>query len=1460
MAQTWAGLVTAVLTLVLGLASLTTQAVTVAYWQFESADLTADSSGNGNVLANIGVVSTADVAANAPGTGSAVFDGINASAATVENLNLSAYKAVTLECFIKTNGQASLAILAEHSAVTGSNPGGFYLDFNEPGGQFRALLGSSPNTTRAVPHPYDSDWHHYAVTIDNSGANAAINIYIDGVLQTGTVTVNASKVFRNDRFYVGARNNSQFRFNGKVDEFRISSRVLPPSGFLIAPPLVGAAIQVTQPPTNTTVLQNRAVSFAVGATLQNGDPELLEYQWRTNGVYVPGATASALTLPRAYFEYNGMEVAVEIAVHAKGGVTPVTNAVTLTVTPDLVAPVASKAVAQVASHIGVYFNEPVDATSAANAAFYTLNGDAAVYSAHPLADGQTVVLKVSELSAPSYTLTLNGVTDWAGNPANSAVMVTNQSDGFTALDIGTTPVGLVHGTNWGNPLLLGGGLDIWGPADGINYIYKELTGDFDVRLRINAIGGVNTSSRGGLMVRETTDPGSRNVFMGTYVSANNNWVATHRAAANGTTAINGGALIGRGAGFAFPNAWVRISRVGQSFASFYSTNNLDWVQYGTTFVASPAYPDTVLVGMASTTISDTVAGNFQYADFKKFSLAGGTIVITTQPTNQTVLAYRPVTFAVAAEVQGVSEPVLLAYQWLSNNVPIEGAVFPTYTIPQTPPSASGKQYRCLVSALGIAPVSSAAATLTVTADTAAPVVLCTSSLDGQTVGVRFDEPVTPLSAEDPAHYGVSGGAVVYGATLRPDGRSVVLAVAGLTGGSYVLDVAGVRDLSANPATNSINGIVQGITPEDIGWPTEAGSAFSCLPGNIEVRAGGFDVWFNTDSFHFTHLERTGDFDIRVRVASFGPGDANANAKAVLMARESLDWGSRHVSITVYPRMGNWTAFQRADSMGASSVLSGNWRINWPAGNNYPNAWMRLKRSGNTITTYGSGDGENWTPIGNPVTPETPFPETMQVGLGTTSLGDQFPPLPMVDVQYEQFGDYVISGATIVFSQQPTNTTVFENRSVTFSAAVQVTGTPASNVSFQWLKNDAPIPGATGASYTTPLLTLADNDDRYRVRASLPGGYNVLSAEATLTVLADVTPPAVSSIAALVGGPIGVRFNELLNTDSAANAAYYTLNGGATVTQATVLADGRSVVLLVNGLGVGPYQLTINGVADLKGNIASTSVPVNQLDWAWGDIGTVAEPGLAYAFDDEELNVRAGGADIWGSEDSFLFVHHARTGNFDVVVQLTQLSMVGFSTRGGLMVREDLTPQARNFFAGTYSATGPNQWVSTARLDPYGTTVLAPGPSYVARAPGFAFPNAWLRLKRAANLFTAFYSTNGVDWTSLGDGVSASAYPATVQLGLATTALSTTPGLAAAAQYLNFADWIEPAAPELTIAHSGSELFISWSASATGFTLKTASDLTTGPWTVVSEQPVSNGGYHTVTLQLEAGPRYYRLEK
>src|ERR1700728_5211765 len=85
-------------------------------------------------------------------------------------------------------------------------------------------------------------------------------------------------------------------------------------------------------------------------------------------------------------------------------------------------------------------------------------------------------------------------------------------------------------------------------------------------------------------------------------------------------------------------------------------------------------------------------------------------------------------------------------------------------------------------------------------------------------------------------------------------------------------------------------------------------------------------------------------------------------------------------------------------------------------------------------------------------------------------------------------------------------------------SVAATGSPSLN--YQWNLNNSPIQGATGSTYTTPVLGANDNNDSFTVTVTNPVN-SVTSSAAVLTVGAAVAPTITqqpTSVAALANDP------------------------------------------------------------------------------------------------------------------------------------------------------------------------------------------------------------------------------------------------------------------------------------------------------------------------------------------------------
>ena len=1110
--------------------------------------------------------------------------------------------------------------------------------------------------------------------------------------------------------------------------------------------------------------------------------------------------------------------------------------------------------------IGVFFNEPLDSLTANDATYYSLSDGAFVDAAALQADGTTVLLTVSGLASPGFTLTVNGVQDVAGNAADAEV--TGQVLGLTPQDLGSVAApGLALSCAPGWVDVWARGQDIWGPADSGHIAWQERTGDFDVRVQVQSFLAPAPDANAGLMARETMDAGSRNFSICVYANQAN-WTAVQRIDLNGASSVlPGNWRINWPEGAGYPNVWVRLKRVGNTFTTYGANNGMDWTQIGESVTPATPYADTLLVGPRTTPVEVEVAGSTavaQYRNYGDYVITNATITMAQQPAGVTILENTATTFSAVAQVTGAPADELL-YQWQKDEVDIPGARSASYTTPLAPLTDNGAIYRVKVSLPGgVVSVLSQEAKLIVRSDIVPPGIVSAGSLDGYSVAVRFSEIVDGLTANDASLYGITG-ATVDTAALQADGTTVLLTVSGLTGASFTLAVNGVQDLAGNAAHFEITGQVLGLAPQDLGSVAAPGLALSLAPGWVDVWARGQDIWGAADSGQFVWQERTGDFDVRVQVQSFQSASFDANAG--LMARETMDAGSRNMSIVVYANQANWTATQRIDPYGASSVLPGNWRINWPEGAGYTNVWVRLNRVGNTFTTYGGTNGTDWTRIGESVTPAPPYADTLLVGLRTTPVEVEVAGSTAV-AQYRNYGDYAITNDTITIVQQPANTVVLENATATF--AVVVTGASPGNLSYQWQRDEIDIPGAASASYTTPLLALTDDGAIYRVKVSLPGGVIwVLSQDAILSVRNDIIPPEVVSLASLDGTSIGVFFNEPLDPLTANDPLFYLLSDGAYVDAAALQADGTTVLLTVSGLTGPSFTLTLNGVLDLVGNAAYSEVTGQVLGLVPQDLGSVAAPGLAFSCAPGWVDVWARGQDIWGPADSGHFVWQERTGDFDVRVQVKNFQSASFDANAGLMVRETMDAGSRNFSICVYANQA--NWTAVQRVDLNGASSVLPGNWRINWPEGVGYTNIWVRLKRAGNTFTTFGGSNGIDWIQIGNSVTtATPYADTLLVGPRTTPVEVeVAGSTAVVQYRNYGDFVEQIVPQLMIARSGAaSLTLSWPATGTeGFKLEWKNTLGAGDWTEETTSPSILEGTKTVTLSIEtSGAKFFRLRR
>ncbi len=140
--------------------------------------------------------------------------------------------------------------------------------------------------------------------------------------------------------------------------------------------------------------------------------------------------------------------------------------------------------------------------------------------------------------------------------------------------------------------------------------------------------------------------------------------------------------------------------------------------------------------------------------------------------------------------------------------------------------------------------------------------------------------------------------------------------------------------------------------QDVGSTGLAGSA-SYASGTFTVSGSGADIWGNADAFQYVSQPLSGNGQIVARVTSVQ--DTNTYAKAGVMLRASTAAGAADVILDVRPD-GSIELMSRATNGGATSFIAG--------GTQDTPAWLRLTRSGSTVTGFASANGSTWTSIGS----------------------------------------------------------------------------------------------------------------------------------------------------------------------------------------------------------------------------------------------------------------------------------------------------------------------------------------------------------------------------------------------------------------------------------------------------------------------------------------------------------------
>jgi regulation of enolase protein 1 (concanavalin A-like superfamily) len=564
----------------------------------------------------------------------------------------------------------------------------------------------------------------------------------------------------------------------------------------------------------------------------------------------------------------------------------------------------------------------------------------------------------SNVAAGSYSITAVA-TDTAGLRTTSgavSITVTGSagSGGSTALPAGWTDydvgsVGVVGSAAYtgGTFTVKGAGADIWGSADSFNYVYQPLIGDGQIVARVAALQNTNAYAKAGVMIRETLNPGAAQVTLD--VKPGGGIELLSRLTTGGATTAVGGT--------ASAPVWVKLVRAGTTITGYFSTDGSTWTKAGSVTVTMAT---NVCAGLA---VTSHTTSQLNTATFDNVLVAAG--AAPPPPTSTSPLAdldiggvglpgsasYSNGTYTIkgaGADIWGTADSFNFAYQALNGDGQVVARVA---SLQNTHVYAkAGVMIRETLTAgarsilLSVKPGGGLEFLgRTATGGSTSSLASGTGSAPIWLKLVRAGATIAAYSSTNGSTWTTVGSATVTMAA------SVYVGLAVCSHNTAALNTA-TFDNVAIAATATTPALAY--TDSDIGPVGLAGSA-SFSNGTYTVKGAGADVWGTADAFNFAYVPLAGNGQMIARVATVQ--NTNALAKAGVMIRETTAANASHVLLDVKPG-GGVELLARTATGGATSYVAGT--------TGTAPEWLKLVRSGTTITGYTSNDGTTWTAVGN----------------------------------------------------------------------------------------------------------------------------------------------------------------------------------------------------------------------------------------------------------------------------------------------------------------------------------------------------------------------------------------------------------------------------------------------------------------------------------------------------------------
>jgi hypothetical protein len=256
--------------------------------------------------------------------------------------------------------------------------------------------------------------------------------------------------------------------------------------------------------------------------------------------------------------------------------------------------------------------------------------------------------------------------------------------------------------------------------------------------------------------------------------------------------------------------------------------------------------------------------------------------------------------------------------------------------------------------------------------------------------------------------------------------------------------------------------------------------------------------------------------------------------------------------------------------------------------------------------------------------------------------------------------------------------------------------------------------------------------------SLPSGTAIGFKIGPASAIGSAVP---ASVIALPGANQITLSWDYPTTTATFNVKRSTTHGGSYITVSTNVTN---TLYADTNAAAGTLYFYVVSAMDAGGaSINSTETSASlagapSSQWLTEDVGAVGATG-SFSLTNSVFTIQGSGADIWYQADAFRYVFQALTSDCSITARVLNMQDTASWAKAGVMIRETLDPASQyviNFMSPVNGA---------ALQQRSGTGASASG---VTGSSGLAAPY-WVRLVRTGDIFTAYDSPDGVNWTLTG---------------------------------------------------------------------------------------------------------------